>query len=189
MVKVGFIVEGATEKIILERSDFFQYLRGLGLDYIPDVIDAEGNGNLLPKNINQYSQILKSKGSTVIFILTDLDSDLCITSTKNRIQPLPDHIVVISIKQIESWFLSDTDAMRSYLKDSTYTHIDPESVSIPYEEIKRIRIMKNNMGPGGKTILANAMVRHNFSITKAANHPKCSSAKYFLNKLVELASQ
>ena len=35
MVKLGFIVEGATEKIVLEKSDFFKYLNSLSLDYIP----------------------------------------------------------------------------------------------------------------------------------------------------------
>ena len=54
-MKLGFIVEGATEKIILQHSDFFRYLDSLHVDYIPDVIDAEGNGNLLPHNINAYT--------------------------------------------------------------------------------------------------------------------------------------
>ena len=51
MVKIGFIVEGATEKIILESSDFFAYLKSLSVNFISDIIDAEGSGKLLPQNI------------------------------------------------------------------------------------------------------------------------------------------
>jgi len=58
MVKLGFIVEGATEKIILEQSDFFNYLSSLKIDFIGDVEDAEGNGNLLPHNIEKHTGTL-----------------------------------------------------------------------------------------------------------------------------------
>lgn len=44
MVKVGFIVEGETERIILEKSDFFNHLQKLNIAYVEDVVDAKGNG-------------------------------------------------------------------------------------------------------------------------------------------------
>ena len=68
MVKLGFIAEGATEKIVLESEDFKSFLTELKLDFIPEVIDAEGNGNLLPHNIEKHSQILFDKGATKIII-------------------------------------------------------------------------------------------------------------------------
>ena len=189
MVKLGFIVEGATEKIILEKSDFFNYLQSLNLAYIPEVIDAEGNGNLLPRNIVEHTEILEDKGATHIFILTDLDEDQCITHTKERIGPLANHVVTISIKTIESWFLADTAAMCTFLKDTTFQYNTPETVPDPYEEIRAIRISKLNRGFGSKVILANAMVKNcNFSIQKAALHPNCNSAKYFLKMIAQVVS-
>ena len=190
MVKLGFIVEGETEKIILEQSDFFSYLLSLGIDYIPDVIDAKGNGNLLPYNIGAYSKTLEDKGATRIFILTDLDDDECITNTKTRIAPLPHHVVTVSVKEIESWFLSDTAAMRLFVKDPAFTYDNPETIADPFEEIRTIRISKINRGVGSKVILAKAMVKNcNFSVKKAAQHTNCNSAKYFLKMISEVSGK
>lgn len=187
MVKLGFIVEGASEKIILEHSDFFGYLDSLSLSYIPDVIDAQGNGNLLPHNITQYTKILEEKGATVIFILTDLDKDECLTHTKSRIAPHSNHIVIVSVKAIESWFLADTETMRAFFNDPVFLYDTPETVINPYEEIKSLRLSKCNRGFSGKVILANTIVRKmNFSIVRAAQHQACSSPKYFLKMINNL---
>lgn len=187
MVKIGFIAEGATEKKILEKTDFFSFLQSLNISYVPEVIDANGNGNLLPHNIIAFTQVLFDKGATHIFILTDLDIDLCVTETKLRIAPLSQTVVVVSKKAVESWFLADTTAMNKFLNSSDYVCEDPESVSDPFTEIKSLRLLKNGRGVGGKLILADLMIRSSFSIQNAALHPACSSAKYFVDKLILLA--
>ena len=101
MVKLGFIVEGETEKILLESEIFKDLLSKFKLDYVSEIVDAGGNGNLLPKNIEKLSAILIDKGASKIIVLTDLDKDKCVTETKNRISPLENHICVISKKEIE----------------------------------------------------------------------------------------
>lgn len=187
MVILGFIAEGATEKMILESGDFKDLLNELEINFIPEIINAEGNGNLLPHNIEKHSQVLLDKGATTIIILTDLDKDVCITQTKERIQPLVNHIVIVSVKQIESWFLADTNAMRSLLKTANFDNANPESHSSPYEEIKKIRKDKINHGVGSKLFLAKVMInQNNFSIKRAAEHPNCTSAKYFIEKLKKI---
>jgi len=184
MVKLGFIVEGDTEKIILEHSGFFGYLGSLSIAYIPEVINAGGNGNLLPHNINAFTKVLEGKGATHIFILTDLDTDECITHTRSRIAPLPHHIVTVSVKTIEAWFLADTETISRYFEDPEFIYDNPEAVSDPFEEIKSIRKAKTGRGFTDKKVLANSIVRkHNFSIQRAAQHPNCSSAKYFLKMI------
>ena len=189
MVKLGFIVEGASEKIILEHSDFFEYLHSLPVAYIPDVIDAHGNGNLLPHNIGQHTKILEEKGATIIFVLTGLDRDECITLTKSRISPQPNHIVTIAVKAIESWFLADTETMRTFLNDPSFVYDEPEKADNPFEEIKSLRLLKCNRGFGSKIVLANTMARKmKFSINRPAQHPGCTSAKYFLNKVTQAIS-
>jgi hypothetical protein len=189
MVKLGFIVEGETERIVLEKSDFFNYLQSLNIAYIPEVIDAKGNGNLLPDNIIPHTKTLEDKGATQIFILTDLDNDQCITYTKERISPLSQHIVTVSIKAIEAWFLADTMAMCNFLKDTAFTYEMPEDVTDPFEEVKAIRLAKNNRGIGSKPILAQLMIRNSFSIQRAALHPNCNSAKYFLEMIRRLSPE
>jgi hypothetical protein len=194
MVKLGFIVEGVTEKYILENSDFFKYLKSKEIKFDPEVINAEGKDNLLPHNLEIHTQRLitpnnknQSIPATIIFILTDLDEDECITKTKERISPLNNQIVVISVKQIESWFLSDSMAMGSLLKQNFYFD-NPESLDKPFEEIQSICLEKIKRGIGTKTRFAYSFVKnHKFSILEAAKHPNCNSAKYFLRKISEFA--
>ena len=190
MVKLGFIGEGAVEKIILESSQFQEYLHSLGIDFVNEVVDATGNGNLLPHNIDQYSQILKSKGASTIIILTDLDDDQCTTLTKSRIKPSEIHIVIVSVKEIEAWFLADEEAMRTFLKDNDYSIGNPEAIEKPFEKIRGLRIEKIGRGIGSKVILANQMInKHNFSILRAAKHPNCASARFFIGKIIELSQK
>ena len=188
MVKLGFIVEGDTEKIILESDNFIKLLEKLRINFIPEIINTKGNGNLLPHNIEKHSQLLIDKGATKIVILTDLDEDSCITLTKERIKPLENHIVVVSVKQIESWFLADTLAMRTFFSDETYEEQNPESHLIPFVEIHRLKLEKVGSGIGKSKIkLANTLVnRVDFSIERAAEHPNCSSAKYFIDKIKQV---
>ena len=189
MVKLGFIVEGATESIVLEHQAFFHYLESLGVAYVPEVINVEGNGNLLPHNIDQNTSILIRKGATHIFILTDLDDDLCITSTKDRIAPSSVHIVIIAVRTIESWFLADTAAMRLYLNDPSFYCDWPETLADPFDTIKQLRLAKTGKGFTEKKRLANTFVhRMGFSIAHAAQHPNCKSARYFLDKINEIAA-
>ncbi len=189
MVKVGFIVEGATEKIILERSDFFTYLCSLKIDFEEEVIDAEGKNNLLPHKILQFTQRLTDKGVSKIFILTDKDDATCFTSIKNTILPLADQILIVSVKEIEAWFLSDTEAMRKFTTDSTFTCSNPELINEPFQEIRDLLKATTGklLGKRKKKVLADIMTTNNFSILKAAEHPNCNSAKYFLKKIKELS--
>jgi len=190
MVKLGFIVEGATEKIILEKSDFFNYLRSLNIDFVEEVIDVEGSGNLLPHNIVEHTETLKSKGATDILILTDLDEAKCITETKNRINPLANQIVIVSLKEVESWFLADTETIRKFINNPAYTCANPELINEPFEEIRSIyqSSIGRGIGKRAKKRLADKMTTKGFSILKAAEHPNCNSAKYFLKKIKELST-
>ncbi|MCX8489818.1 MAG: hypothetical protein ORN54_01990 [Cyclobacteriaceae bacterium] len=190
MVKLGFIGEGAVEKIILESAIFQQYLSSLEIDFVKEVVDATGNGNLLPKNIERYTQILKDKGATNIIILTDLDKDQCVTLTKNRIDPSSDYVVVVTIKEVEAWFLADNQAMKDLLSDQDFMIENPEIIENPFQEIRRLRVVKIGRGIPTKVILANQMTsRYGFSVIRAAEHPNCDSAKYLLKSLQKLAGK
>ena len=184
MVKLGFIGEGAVEKRILESPPFRDYLRSVNIDFVADVIDAEGKDNLPPVKIDKYSRILEDKGATKIIILTDLDDHACITSKKEDIRPTGNHIVIVSVKEIEAWFLADEIAVKLFLKDNHYSIENPEQIANPFEKIRQLRIEKIGRGIGSKVLLAKQMIgNHNFSILRAAQHPNCASAKYFIEKI------
>ncbi len=182
MVKVGFICEGDTEKIIVSSTNFKNILASNNLELVK-AIDATGNGNLLPKNIMPFIESLKDEGAENIFILTDLDTDLCITKTKERINAPNTIIVVISIKQIEAWFLADTSTLSKIFKTKFYIDL-PEAENNPREKLKEIFIKETGRGFGdSKPRFAKWMVQEGFSILNAAQHPNCNSAKYLMNKL------
>lgn len=48
MVKVGFIVEGDSEKIIIESYSFQQFLLNKGYELVRPVINAKGGGEFTP---------------------------------------------------------------------------------------------------------------------------------------------
>jgi hypothetical protein len=182
MMKVGFICEGKTEKAIVQSVDFQQFLRSMNLDCVPDIIDAGGNGNLLPKNLPAFTNRLIAKGAEKIFILTDLDDNICITLTKQRIDAPKAHVVIVAVKQVEAWFLADSDCMSALCK--TRVHFpNPETLDSPFEEIRNLLLKHTGRGSSDKLLLAAACLRNNFSIAKAAEHPNCNSAKYLIGKL------
>lgn len=184
VVNIGFICEGFTEALILESEIFNSLLQDLNIKNV-GLINVKGNGNLLPHRILQHQDFLFEEGASKIFILTDLDKDECITKTKLRITESPNQIIVIAVKQIESWFLADNPTMSKIFKDD-YSFEFPENEEIPFETIGKTYFYKFNRGLVGKDEklrLARKMLNSGFSIQNAANHPNCPSAKYFLTKL------
>jgi hypothetical protein len=184
MVKVGFICEGQTEKIIVDSTDFKNILALHNLQLV-NAIDATGNGNLLPKNITPFIESLKDNGAEKIFILTDLDKDVCITKTKERINAPETVVVIISVKQIEAWFLADSVTL-SKVFGKEYQFDLPENEYDPREKLKEIFMNETDRGIGpSKPGFAKRFLKVGFSISNAAAHPNCNSAKYLLSKLSE----
>lgn len=187
MVKVGFICEGDTERKVIESSAFQQTLTDLGLVCIKPIEDADGNGNLLPHNIEPIRTKLFTAGADKIFVLTDLDKDANVMATKQRISELPNQIIIIAIKAVESWFLADSLLLSELM--NTNIHIEhPENEEQPFETIRQLFLDKTGRGVGTKHILATRFIKYGFTIEKAAQHPNCPSAQYFLTKLKTLAS-
>lgn len=148
MVNVGFICEGYTEWFILESENFRNILQNLDLNMV-GVINVEGNGNLLPRNIEKHRKNLMDDGADVILILTDLDEDQCITNTRNRIGEKEDQHIIIAVKQIESWFLADSETMKSIFRGN-FLYEYPENAVIPFETIRKIYFDKFLKGIVGR---------------------------------------
>lgn len=186
MVKLGFIGEGANEKTILESKNFRTFLKELNFEFVENVIDAKGGGNLLPKYLEDQVEKLQEKGATHILILADQEDAPCITSVKLRIDPDENHIIVVAVKAIEAWFLADLNAISKYLSFK-YECKKPEDILKPFEHIKQIKLEKTGRGVNHKKQLCSRMLQSGFSVQNAAAHPNCPSAKYFINKIKSLA--
>jgi hypothetical protein len=184
MVKVGFICEGETEKIIVDSVDFKNILASNNLQLVK-AIDVTGSGNLLPKYISPFIESLKDDGAEKIFILTDLDEDVCITKTKERIHAPETVVIIIAVKQIEAWFLADSVTL-SKVFGKEYQFDLPENENDPREKLRDIFVAETERGIGdSKPKFAKRFLNEGFSILNAAAHPNCNSAKYLLSKLRE----
>lgn len=187
MVNVGFICEGDTEVKIVKSDAFQQLLQESSLRCIFPIEDADGNGNLLPHNILAKRNTLEKAGVNIIFILTDLDTDALVSTTRQRIGEYLNQRIIVAVQEAEAWFLADSTTLSQLLGKSIYFEY-PEQDAEPFETIRHLFLTETGRGVGTKPILARRMLKYGFTIEKAAQHPNCPSAHYFLTKLQTLAS-
>jgi hypothetical protein len=190
MVKVGFICEGFTEFILIQSPVFKEFLTEYNITLV-NVINAQGAANLLPHNITAYIGLLEKAGAEKIIILTDLDADVCITKTKERIAARAEDIVIIAVKQIEAWFLACTSTMRLLLNNAVFTFEYPEEEENPFEKIHTLLIEHTGRGTGpkgaGKIKLVKRLLDLGLDLSQAAAHKACPSARYFIEKMKSLS--
>lgn len=185
MVKVGFIVEGDTERIIVESAAFEAWLNSIDIELCRPVIDAKGGGNLLPDNIEPMVQRLRGMQVEHIVILTDLEDDPTVDEVKSRIGTAHTELVYVAVKAIEAWYLADSAALTKWL-GVPYEEAHPEAtVGKPWDRLKEIAAELNRRGPGNsKPGFAKKMVKHHgFTIPAAAAHTDCPSATSFCDGL------
>jgi predicted ATP-dependent endonuclease of OLD family len=191
MIRVGFICEGYTEQILLQSSRFRQLLASLNIESV-QVINAEGSGNLLPRNIVEYTARLERRGARIVIILTDMDDDSCITETKKRISARKQDVMIVAVQKIEAWFLACTPAMRNVLGQPGFECSNPEEEHEPFEAINNLLIAHSGRGIGKKTAgkkkLINRLLENGLDLADAATHGNCPSAAYFLRKLKEIGA-
>lgn len=193
MVKlVGFIGEGESEVHLLKSSTFKEFLRGMNLSSVGE-FDAMGRNQLLNKNsrIEDFFNIFNDKNAERVFILSDLENDPCISNYKNRLYNYSKlKIDVVAVKAIEAWLLSDSSTL-SFLLKKSFICDDPENtVSLPLIKLQEIFIEECGRGLGiRKPKIIERFIRNGFTVEKAAEHPHCNSAKYFIKKLKEFSEE
>lgn len=129
---------------------------------------------------------LVDEGAEKIFIITDLDEDVCISQTKKRINVSKEITVIVSVKQIEAWLLADSNTLTSIFNEEFF-YEDPENESEPRQVLKNLFMQKTGRGIGeSKPKFATRMVNSGFTIVNSSTHPNCPSAKYFIQKLQSL---
>lgn len=194
MVSVGFIVEGDTEKCVVESEAFRSWLQvECGCAAADPVVNANGKDNLLPHRLPLFvTQARKAGNPDVVVVLADLDPDPetpCISVRKERIAIEGVDLVIIARPSIEAWFLADTKAMQSKINSGAIFESDPESLSNPWERVRDVLKEYAGRGPGtNKLAFAKSLVdRHGFEIKNAARHPACPSAAYAVARLRALS--
>jgi hypothetical protein len=193
LVRVGFIVEGDCEKLLLESANFRQWAVAQQLEICDPIINAKGNGNLCQKRFMPLIQLCqKNAQPDKIVILTDLECDPCVTETKKRIGQEQIDLICVARKALESWYLADITALRLAFNKNDLAEIqNPEltnEAEKPWDYLKTLAKQHQVRGPGSnKTLFTKRfLTHHQFDLTRAANHPDCPSATYFLTKLQAL---
>jgi hypothetical protein len=192
MVRLGFIVEGDSEKIMIESAGFRSWASEHGLEICSPVINAKGGGNLLPQHIEPMLAQFERSQPQHIVILTDLEDAPSIESVKARITETHTHLIFVAVKALEAWFLADTEAMRRWLNQPTFFEPAPEQTpGMPWERIKEVAKTYKQRGPGdNKLIFAKKFCgRLKHQIANAASHPACPSATAFHDALIALANR
>ena len=195
MVTVGFVVEGDSEKRLVQSAVFRQWLReDCNLEVVDPVIDAAGSGNMCSRNIGVLVGNLRAEANPdKVVVLADLDPDTCapcVQARKDIIGSQDIDLVAIARKAIESWFLADTEAMRRWLGDDTFWEAAPETLAgMPWDRLKELRDAKGR-GPGkDRFVFTRKFIRdHRFDVRRAAQHAQCPSADYFVKRLCALGN-
>lgn len=190
MVKLGFIVEGDSEKIMVESAGFKRWANLQGLEICTPVINAKGGGNLLPHHMGPMLTQLARSSPDHIVVLTDLEDAPNTDAVKARITETHTQLIFVAVKALEAWFLADTNAMRSWLKQPEFFEQAPEqTAAMPWDRLKEIASALGVRGPGSsKVIFAKKFCgTHGYQISNAAAHLACPSAKAFHDALVGLA--
>lgn len=192
MVKVGFLVEGGCERIVLRSPAFSNFLFQHGIEIVGDVIDMDGKGNLTQSSKRMQSQVqtLRNRGANWIIVLGDLDeaeTDEAVSRVKAKVYKAKDLFTCLAVQELEAWFVADSGTL-SILFNAPFHHDEPEAIVKPSAFLKEQRLIHTRQGIKDKKGFATAMVNNGFSIERAAEHPNCPSARYFLNKLQTIAS-
>lgn len=190
MVKVGFIVEGDAEVRVFESNDFKNTLKKFGIKSV-GIFNAQGKSNLtsFQNEIDSFFKILKDKKADKIIVLIDKEEDPCITLTKENLNYKNEvFLKIVVVKAIESWFLADSKALSKLFDIQNYCFENPENIEgNPFDALKNEFLTHTKRGISKtRNMHTKKMLNNGFSISNAALHPNCHSAKYFLSKLKEI---
>lgn len=190
-MKIGFIVEGDSEKVLIESEGFQAWARAQGVEVCSPVINAKGGGNLLPHHIRPMLAQLQTSHPNHIVILTDLENAPSVAAVRSRITTQHTNLIFVAVKALEAWFLADTGAMRRWLGEPDFFEEFPEATpGMPWERLKAVANGVGARGPGlNKVIFAKRMCRTlQFKVSEASAHPNCGSAKEFCDALIAMGA-
>ena len=181
MVKIGFIYDGETEKVILGSPMFIEFLNKYNFELAGHI---KYTGGKIERDTNM---LLNRKSVEKVIILKDLEQlptekDL-INQLKSKEKITNKNIIVIVKKMFEAWLLADTNTIKKILRQKKLKPFNnPENETNPHSTLQnKLGSKYKNLG---KPAIAKLFIRHGFTINNAAKHKQCHSAKNFL-KIIE----
>ncbi len=190
MVKVGFVVEGSSEKRLIDSANFHALCASYGIEICKPIIVIGGIGDG-GCDITGFIRDCRSQAHPdQVLVLVDLENAPCFQECKANLGGIETaDTIVIARRTLEAWFMADIEAFARWVQGK---------ISIPFPELeqnnfallKTLEKILDIRGPGvnhesfAKTMLNS---KYDFSLERAARHPHCPSAQYFLTALQRLA--
>lgn len=180
-MRVSFIVEGDSDKIILEGQR--GWFNSLGLEF--DIFPTNGKDRMIKSAMKHYRIALLQDFNNIVF-LPDQNSDPCALVTRQKIGiDSKDRAITIVLKrELEAWILADGQCIR----DAIAVNYRPsgQTDAETYPKQKLCSIIKKKLGYFPTEIEVATLASPHFSITRAAMAN--TSAKRFKNFIESISS-
>jgi len=162
-LRISFIVEGDSDKIILDGQ--CNWFSSLGLEY--DIAPTGGKKNMIKSAMKHYRIALLANFSNIIF-LPDQNGDACALVTRQMIgMDSKDRAVTIVMKrELEAWILADGQCIRDSLGINYRPSGQTDAEMYPKQRL--CSILKRKLGYFPTEIEVAMLTAPNFSITRAA---------------------
>jgi hypothetical protein len=181
-MKISIMVEGASDKEILEKQNTFFNSLGLEVKIQP----MGGKKNMIKKARNHYN-IAKLSGASHIIFLPDLDRDECALVTRKLVgmDDAKDSVVIVIKRELEAWLLADWRCIETLLGAGHRPAGQTDAEHDPKQKMYSIFRKKFRYNPT-ETELAKFVSQH-FSIDRASHNN--TSVKRFKEFLENIASR
>jgi len=162
-VRISFIVEGDSDKIILDGQR--NWFSSLGLEY--DIVPTGGKKNMIKSAMKHYRIALLHGCSNIIF-LPDQNGDQCALVTRKMIgmDSVNRAVTIVMKRELEAWILADGQC----IQDSVGINYRPSGQTGAEMDPKQrlLAILKSKLGYLHTEIEVATLVAPCFSITRAA---------------------
>jgi len=171
-VKLFLIVEGDSDKIVLDGQRNWFDLLGLELNIVP----TYGKQNMIKEAMKHYKIAILCSANNIIF-LPDQDGDACALVTREKIGMDSQHraVTIVMKRKLEAWILADGQCIQK----SVNVHYSPagQTDAEVNPKQKLHSILKRKLGYLPTAIEAATMIAPHFLLNRAATNN--TSAKRF----------
>jgi hypothetical protein len=183
-MRISFVVEGDSDKIILDGQR--NWFNSLGLEY--DTFPTYGKKNMIKSAMKHY-RISFLQGYNNIIFLPDQNGDQCALVTRQKLgMDLKDRAVTIVMKrELEAWILADGQCIRDSIGidcrpcGQTDTEMNPKQ--------KLLSTLQGKFGYFPTEVEVARLVAPHFSIIRAAiANTSAKRFKDFIERISTLSS-
>ena len=175
-MNIGLVVEGPSDLIFFEsQKTFFQSRH----HFVVKIVPTHGKKNMI-KDAHKHLKILRSLQCDKVIYFIDQDFDACPPATAARLNSIKqeaDVLICVLTRELEGWFLADSDAVKKATGQNYNSHTDDVTDA---KEVLRALFKKDPLEVVTDIEVAKSMLPHYF-FPRASNRNR--SITRFLCKI------